>query len=121
MPSSRMHRGLVALSASAVAAIYMAGYLRTQSADAGIGASAAALSPGVTSRAAIATNPPAGATRADCPPGSARHAQGRYLYGPGLESPRRRVGQRPGPEWPHRRRDDHALDAAISVARHRRP
>lgn len=33
-----MHRGLVALSASAVAAIYMAGYLRTQAADASIGA-----------------------------------------------------------------------------------
>jgi uncharacterized protein with FMN-binding domain len=33
-----MHRGLVAVSASAVAAIYMAGYLRTQSADASIGA-----------------------------------------------------------------------------------
>ena len=42
MPSSRMHRGLVALSASAIAAVYMAGYLRTQSADASIGAVAAA-------------------------------------------------------------------------------
>src|SRR5437763_5208401 len=62
MPSSRMHRGLVALSASAVAAIYMAGYLRTQSADASIGASAATLSPGATSSAAIATNPSIGAT-----------------------------------------------------------
>jgi uncharacterized protein with FMN-binding domain len=36
-----MHRGLVALSASAVAAIYMAGYLRTQAADASIAAGAA--------------------------------------------------------------------------------
>src|SRR6266851_4988321 len=62
MPSSRMHRGLVALSASAVAAVYMAGYLRTQSADASIGASAAAVSPSATSSAAIATNPPVGAT-----------------------------------------------------------
>jgi uncharacterized protein with FMN-binding domain len=35
-----MHRGLVALSASAVAAIYMAGYLRTQAADASIDAAA---------------------------------------------------------------------------------
>jgi uncharacterized protein with FMN-binding domain len=35
-----MHRGLVALSASAVAAIYMAGYLRTQAADATIAAAA---------------------------------------------------------------------------------
>jgi uncharacterized protein with FMN-binding domain len=40
MPTNRMHRGLVTLSASAVAAIYMAGYLRTQSADASIGAAA---------------------------------------------------------------------------------
>ena len=37
-----MHRGLVALSASAVAAIYMAGFLRTQAADATIGAAAVA-------------------------------------------------------------------------------
>jgi uncharacterized protein with FMN-binding domain len=38
MANARLHRGLVAMSASAVAAIYMAGYLRTQSADADIGA-----------------------------------------------------------------------------------
>ncbi|HYW88209.1 MAG TPA: FMN-binding protein [Chloroflexota bacterium] len=40
MPSHRMPRGLVALSASAVAAIYLAGYLRTQAADASIAAAA---------------------------------------------------------------------------------
>ena len=40
MPTHRMHRGMVALSASAVAAIYMAGYLRTQAADANIEAAA---------------------------------------------------------------------------------
>ena len=34
MAKQRMHRGLVALSASAVAAIYLAGYVRTQPADA---------------------------------------------------------------------------------------
>src|SRR6266446_8314755 len=68
MPSSRMHRGLVALSASAITAVYLAGYLRTQSADASIGASAAALSPGVTASAAIATNPPVGATPIAIPP-----------------------------------------------------
>src|SRR6266851_5144281 len=45
MASSRMHRGLVAVSASAIAAVYMAGYLRTQSADASIGAAAVALPP----------------------------------------------------------------------------
>jgi uncharacterized protein with FMN-binding domain len=37
MANHRIHRGLVTLSASAVAAIYMAGYLHTQAADAGIG------------------------------------------------------------------------------------
>src|SRR6187399_1737639 len=36
MSKNRMPRGLVALSASAVAAIYFAGYARTQSADASI-------------------------------------------------------------------------------------
>jgi uncharacterized protein with FMN-binding domain len=35
-----MHRGLVALSASAIAAIYIGGYLHTQSADASISADA---------------------------------------------------------------------------------
>jgi uncharacterized protein with FMN-binding domain len=43
MATARLHRGLVALSASAVAAVYLAGYLRTQSADAGIGAAAEAV------------------------------------------------------------------------------
>lgn len=54
MPSYRMHRGLVAPSASAVAAIYMAGYLRTQAADASIGAPDMAPSP-----VAVASAPPA--------------------------------------------------------------
>lgn len=58
MATKRLHRGLVALSASAVAAIYMAGYVRTQSADASIGA--AALSPGATSNASVAAAAPAG-------------------------------------------------------------
>jgi len=67
MPSSRMHRGMVALSASAIAAVYMAGYLRTQSADASIGAASVALSPGVTASAAVATNPPVSATATAIP------------------------------------------------------
>jgi len=67
MPNSRMRRGMVALSASAIAAVYMAGYLRTQSADASIGAASVALSPGVTASAAIATNPPASATATAIP------------------------------------------------------
>src|SRR5579864_3213592 len=37
MSLNRMHRGLVGLSASAVAAIYIVGYVRTQSADASLG------------------------------------------------------------------------------------
>lgn len=49
-----MHRGLVALSASAVAAIYMAGYLRTQAADASIGAESVP-----TPAAVVAAAPPA--------------------------------------------------------------
>jgi len=53
-----MHRGLVALSASAVAAIYMAGYLRTQAADASI---AAASAPALAAAATpvVAAAPPA--------------------------------------------------------------
>ncbi len=54
-----MHRGLVALSASAVAAIYMAGYLRTQAADASIGAADVA--------AAATTQPQAVAAAAPAP------------------------------------------------------
>jgi uncharacterized protein with FMN-binding domain len=56
-----MHRGLVALSASAVAAIYMAGFLRTQAADATIGAAAipiATVSEGAPVAAAAPTSAP---------------------------------------------------------------
>jgi uncharacterized protein with FMN-binding domain len=60
-----MHRGLVALSASAVAAIYMAGYLRTQSADASIGA--ASLPTSVATSAPVAAVAPA-ATATSAPP-----------------------------------------------------
>jgi uncharacterized protein with FMN-binding domain len=61
MPTPRLHRGLVALSASAIAAVYMAGYLRTQSADASIGAPADS-APAVQSVAAAA-GPPAVVSR----------------------------------------------------------
>jgi uncharacterized protein with FMN-binding domain len=40
MAAAHLHRGFVALSASAVAAVYLAGYVQTQSADAGIGVAA---------------------------------------------------------------------------------
>lgn len=53
-----MPRGLVALSASAVAAIYMAGYLRTQAADASIGAADVA----VATMAPVAAAAPPAAT-----------------------------------------------------------
>jgi uncharacterized protein with FMN-binding domain len=68
MPSDRLHRGLVAVSASAVAAIYLAGYLRTQLADASIGPPAAlptaviqptvVVAPVATATAAVATPTP---------------------------------------------------------------
>lgn len=54
MATQRLHRGLVALSASAVAAVYMAGYLRTQSADALIGATTAS-----AAAAAVSASPTA--------------------------------------------------------------
>lgn len=73
-----MHRGLVAVSASAVAAIYMAGYLRTQSADASIGTadvSSATSSPiAITAPAAARSAPTLQATPAPAQP-RARAAQ----------------------------------------------
>jgi uncharacterized protein with FMN-binding domain len=54
-----MSRGLVALSASAVAAVYMAGYLRTQSADASIGAAVPPSSPPIAAAAPVPTSTPA--------------------------------------------------------------
>jgi uncharacterized protein with FMN-binding domain len=62
MASNRMHRGLVALSASAIAAVYVAGYLRTQAADATIGAADAALSATPTAQIVVAAPPPATTT-----------------------------------------------------------
>jgi uncharacterized protein with FMN-binding domain len=52
-----MHRGLVALSASAVAAIYMAGYLRTQAADAVIGDTAVPTLSTANTAPALTTTP----------------------------------------------------------------
>jgi uncharacterized protein with FMN-binding domain len=58
-----MHRGLVALSASAIAAVYMAGYLRTQPADASLGALAdPALQASPTAQVTVAASPPATAS-----------------------------------------------------------
>jgi uncharacterized protein with FMN-binding domain len=62
-----MHRGLVALSTSAVAAIYLAGYLRTQSADASIAAAAVPTLAAAESASVVAAAPPATATPAPQP------------------------------------------------------
>lgn len=59
-----MHRGLVALSASAVAAIYMAGYLRTQAADASIAAAAVPTLAAAATPVVAAAPPAATATSA---------------------------------------------------------
>src|SRR5579864_7233984 len=67
MPTHRMHRGLVALSASAVAAIYMAGYLRTQAADATIAAADVPTLAAATSTPIVAAAAPATATPAPRP------------------------------------------------------
>jgi uncharacterized protein with FMN-binding domain len=70
MPTPRLHRGLVALSASAVAAVYMAGYMRTQSADASIGAAAESAA-AAQSVPVVATRAPAlAAPRVEPTPGS---------------------------------------------------
>jgi uncharacterized protein with FMN-binding domain len=53
MPRKRMNRGLVALSTSAIAAVYLAGYLRTSPADAAI-ASAAVAEPLTAAVASVA-------------------------------------------------------------------
>jgi len=63
MDAQRLHRGLVALSASAIAAVYLAGYVRTQSADASIGAAALpTLAPSPSIGIAAAPAPAATAT-----------------------------------------------------------
>jgi uncharacterized protein with FMN-binding domain len=72
-----MHRGLVALSASAVAAIYMAGYLRTQAADASIAAAVvptATVGQGAPIAVAVPTATPPPPVIQRQPPTSARIA-----------------------------------------------
>ena len=58
MATARLHRGLVALSASAVAAVYLAGYLRTQSADASIGAATEPVAAAQSTTVGAAAAPP---------------------------------------------------------------
>ncbi|MGI9148326.1 MAG: FMN-binding protein [Chloroflexota bacterium] len=68
MPTPRLHRGIVALSASAIAAVYMAGYMRTQSADASIGAAADTPSAALAVSAPPTLEPPRAAPTAPRPP-----------------------------------------------------
>jgi uncharacterized protein with FMN-binding domain len=75
MPSNRIPRGLVGLSASAVAAIYLAGYVRTQSADASIDAIVTA----------VATPPPPAATASQ--PSTAVTRRGGTAPGPSSAQP----------------------------------
>src|SRR2546423_5463509 len=55
--NQRMPRRLVALSASAITAVYVAGYLLTGAADAGLGASAAAPPTEIATTATVRANP----------------------------------------------------------------
>jgi len=68
MPKQRMHAGLVALSASAIAAIYTAGYVRTQQADAVIESEADAAEALPTPTTASAAPTPTAASRTLAPP-----------------------------------------------------
>ena len=77
-----MHRGLVALSASAIAAIYMAGYLRTQAADASIAAASVPTFAAAATPVVAAAPPPPAATstvqpivQRAAPPATAPRAQ----------------------------------------------
>ena len=84
-----MHRGLAALSASAVAAIYLAGYVRTEPADAGpslatetrVATTPAPTPTGVASTAAPARAAPASATPAPATATSASQTTSGYKDG----------------------------------------
>lgn len=57
MANHRLSRGIVSLAASAITAVYAAGYLHTQAADASIGAADTAAPPVMTSAPATAQPP----------------------------------------------------------------
>jgi uncharacterized protein with FMN-binding domain len=57
MANYRLSRGIVSLAASAITAVYAAGYIHTQSADASIGAADAAAPPVTTSASSAAQSP----------------------------------------------------------------
>ena len=58
MATKRLSRGIISLAASAIGAVYTAGYLHTQSADASLGAPAAPVTPSATSAPAAASQRP---------------------------------------------------------------
>ena len=61
MATTRLSRGIISLAASAIGAVYTAGYLHTQAADASLGASAAPpVVPAATSAPAVAQPPTIG-------------------------------------------------------------
>jgi uncharacterized protein with FMN-binding domain len=73
MANHRLSRGIVSLAASAITAVYAAGYIHTQAADASIGAADAAVTP-ATSSAPATAQPPALTTTNPLPTASARQA-----------------------------------------------
>jgi uncharacterized protein with FMN-binding domain len=71
MASNRLGRNVVALAASAITAVYAAGYVHTQAADASLGTPS---TPPATTRAPAATEPPAVTTTSPQPTATARQA-----------------------------------------------
>jgi uncharacterized protein with FMN-binding domain len=87
MASNRLSRGVVSLAASAITAVYAAGYIHTQAADASLGAPdtvAPAVSAGTT--ASIAPESPAVTTTNPLPPSTARRASTSTASGSGTSS-----------------------------------
>ena len=91
-----MHPGLVALSASAITAIYVAGYIRTQAADASIGADATT-SPNPSS--ALASAPPTAVPTPTVQPAPSGRGQGAGSSSFGSPPSSSRVGS-PAPTSP---------------------
>src|SRR5258708_4174576 len=81
MPTTRLRRGFVALSASAVAAVYLAGYLRTQSADASLGATADPAPTAESVAVAVTAAAPTVVVRVQPTVGAAPAVQGTYKDG----------------------------------------
>ena len=81
MPSNRVSRSVVSLAASAITAVYAAGYIHTQAADASLGTPDAG-APSVASAPATA-QPPAVTTTNPLPPSTARQGSSSTKVGSG--------------------------------------